>query len=80
MKVTKRQLRRIIKEEKQKLQEKLPAGSPGREQRMKAYVDLIGAVDEYVDRHGLEAAIDALQMQLGELEDELERSEMDEEF
>ena len=76
MKVTKRQLRRIIKEEKQKLQEALP----GREERMKAYVDLIGAVDEYVDRHGLEAAIDALQMQLGELEDELERSEMNEEF
>ena len=80
MKITKRQLRRIIKEEKQKLQEKLPAGSPGREQRMKAYVDLIGAVDEYVDLHGLEAAIDALKLQLDELESEFERSEMDEEF
>ena len=76
MKITKRQLRRIIKEEKQKLQEALP----GREMRMQAYVDLIGAVDEYVDRHGLEAAIDALQMQMDQLEDELERSEMDEEF
>ena len=76
MKITKRQLRRIIKEEKHKLQEALP----GREERMKAYVNLIGAVDEYVDRHGLEAAIDALQMQMDQLEEELERSETNEEF
>ena len=76
MKITKRQLRRIIKEEKQKLQEELP----GRIERRDALIDLIGAVDEYADRHGLEDAIDQLKIQLGKLEDELERSEMDEEF
>ena len=76
MKITKRQLRRIIKEEKQKLQEE----RPGREQRMKAFVDLLGAAEEYADRVGLEDAIDQLKIILGDFEHELERSEMDEEF
>ena len=77
MKVTKRQLRQIIKEEKQKLQEQLP----GRRDRDPVLViNLIGAIDEYADRHGLEDAIDQLKIRLGQLEDELERSEMDERF
>ena len=76
MKITKRQLRRIIKEEKQKLQEE----RPGREQRMKAFVDLLGAAEEYADRVGLEDAIDQLKIILGDFEHELERSKRDEEF
>ena len=76
MKITKRQLRRIIKEEKQKLQEE----RPGREQRMKAFVDLLGAAEEYADRVGLQDAIDQLKIILGDFEHELERSERDEEF
>ena len=76
MKITKRQLRRIIKEEKQKLQEE----RPGREQRMKAFVKLLGAAEEYTDLHGLEDAINQLQIIIDDLKDELDRSEMDEEF
>jgi hypothetical protein len=76
MKITKRQLRRIIKEEKRKLHEE----RPGREQRMKAFVDLLQAAEDYADLTGLENAIDQLQIIIDDLKDELERSETDEEF
>jgi hypothetical protein len=43
-------------------------------------VNLVQATEEYTDLAGLEAAIGQLQLLLRDLEDELERSEMDEEF
>ena len=76
MKITKRQLRQIIKEEKQKLHEE----RPGRAQRMKAFVKLLGAAEEYADLHGVEDAIDQLQIIIDDLKDELEGNPMDEEF
>ena len=58
MKITKRQLRRIIKEEKQKLNE----GA----REMGA---LLAAIDALKDRHGQEYVIDTLKSLIGEMED-----------
>ena len=76
MKITKRQLQRIIKEEKQKLREERH-GIAGHH---RARVNLVQATEEYTDLVGLEAAIGQLQLLLRDLEEELERSLMDEEF
>jgi len=76
MKVSKRQLRRIIKEEKQKLQEE----RPGKDQRMRAFVDMLSAIETYAELTDPQNTIDELQILIGDLEDELTRSEMDEEF
>ena len=58
MKITKRQLRQIIKEEKQKLNE----GA----REMGA---LLAAIDALKDRHGQEYVIDTLKSLIGEMED-----------
>ena len=58
MKITKRQLRRIIKEEKAKLNE----GA----REMSA---LLAAIDDLKDRHGQEYVIDTLKSLIGEMED-----------
>ena len=58
MKITKRQLRKIIKEEKQKLNE----GA----REMGA---LLSAIDAMKERHGQEYVIDTLKSLIGEMED-----------
>ena len=58
MKVTKRQLRRIIREERAKLNE----GA----REMGA---LLAAIDDLKDRHGQEYVIDTLKSLIGEMED-----------
>lgn len=58
MKITKRQLRKIIKEEKAKLNE----GA----REMGA---LLAAIDDLKDRHGQEYVIDTLKSLIGEMED-----------
>ena len=58
MKISKRQLRKIIKEEKAKLNE----GA----REMGA---LLAAIDDLKDRHGQEYVIDTLKSLIGEMED-----------
>ena len=58
MKITKRQLRRIIREEKQKLNE----GA----REMGA---LLAAIDDLKNRHGQEYVIDTLKSLISEMED-----------
>ena len=58
MKITKRQLRRIIREERAKLNE----GA----REMGA---LLAAIDDLKDRHGQEYVIDTLKSLIGEMED-----------
>ena len=58
MKITKKQLRRIIKEEKQKLNE-----------GAREMAALLAAIDDIKDRHGQEYTIDVLRSLIAEMED-----------
>ena len=58
MKITKNQLRRIIREEKQKLNE-----------GAREMAALLNAIDALKDRHGQEYVIDTLKSLIGEMED-----------
>tara|TARA_E500000331_G_scaffold281713_1_gene275233 strand:+ start:464 stop:682 length:219 start_codon:yes stop_codon:yes gene_type:complete len=61
MKITKRQLRRIIKEEKSKLR-RLNEGA-------REMAALLNAIDVLKDRHGQEYIIDVLKSLIDEMED-----------
>ena len=77
MKITKLQLRRIIREEKRRLQE----APEGRRERLDAFVDMLQAAETYADLTGLESAIDQLQIIIDDFKVELKRrDETDEEF
>ena len=58
MKVTKRQLRKIISEERAKLNE-----------GAREMAALLAAIDDLKDRHGQEYVIDTLKSLIGEMED-----------
>ena len=58
MKITKRQLRQIIKEERAKLNE-----------GAREMAALLAAIDDLKDRHGQEYVIDTLKSLIGEMED-----------
>ena len=74
MKITKRQLKRIIKEEKTKL---LKEERPGKDQRMRAFVDMLSAVETYAELTGPQNALDELQILIDDLQAEVD-SEGDE--
>ena len=74
MKISKRQLRRIIKEEKRKLQEE----RPGKDQRMRAFVDMLSAVETYAGLTDPQNTIDELQILIDDLQAEVDEAEWDE--
>ena len=76
MKITKNQLRRIIKEEKQKLQE--ARASQGGDQRMRAFVDMLQAVEMYAELTSPQNAMDELQILIDDLQAEVDEAEWDE--
>jgi len=68
MKITKRQLRRIIKEEKQKLREE----PREKKQKMSAFVDMLQAVETYAELTSPENARDELQILIDDLQAEID--------
>ena len=79
MKITRRQLKRIIKEEKAKLLKE--QGRLGRREKLDDFVNMLQAAETYADSAGLETAIDQLQIIIDDFKNELERrDETDREF
>jgi len=75
MRITKNQLKRIIREERQKLLKEF--GAPEKKQSGREKLNegaremgaLLAAIDDLKDRHGQEYVIDTLKSLIGEMED-----------